>query len=81
MAAEGKTTFIISHRIGLCKMVYRIIVMKDGNITETGTHDELLSAGVEYKRLFNEQAKWYSASPKLKKQMNYSMTYGIYNDL
>ena len=58
-AAEGKTALIISHRIGLCKLVDRIIVMKDGDIAEDGTHDVLLAAGGEYARLYNAQAKWY----------------------
>jgi ATP-binding cassette subfamily B protein len=59
-AAKGKTALIISHRIGLCKLVDRIVVMKDGAIAEIGTHRELLSANGEYTRLYNEQAKWYS---------------------
>ena len=58
-AAEGKTALIISHRIGLCKLVDRIIVMKDGEITEDGTHDVLLASGGEYARLYDAQAKWY----------------------
>ena len=58
-AAEGKTALIISHRVGLCKSVDRIIVMKDGEIAEHGTHDVLLAAGGEYARLYEAQAKWY----------------------
>lgn len=40
--ARNKTAIIISHRVGLCKIADRIIVMKDGKICETGTHDELI---------------------------------------
>ena len=58
-AAEGKTALIISHRVGLCKLVDRIIVMKDGGIAEDGTHGALLAAGGEYARLYKAQAKWY----------------------
>jgi ABC-type multidrug transport system fused ATPase/permease subunit len=58
-AAEGKTALIISHRVGLCKLVDRIIVMKDGEIAEDGAHDVLLAAGGEYTRLYEAQAKWY----------------------
>ena len=58
-AAEGKTALIISHRVGLCKLVDRIIVMKDGAIAEDGTHAVLLAAGGEYARLYEAQAKWY----------------------
>ncbi|MCL2519316.1 MAG: ABC transporter ATP-binding protein/permease, partial [Oscillospiraceae bacterium] len=59
-AAEGKTALIISHRVGLCKLVDRIIVMKDGEIAEDGTHGILLAAGGEYARLYEAQAKWYN---------------------
>ena len=59
-AAEGKTALIISHRVGLCKMVDRIIVMKDGEIVEDGTHESLLPLGGEYTRLYEAQAKWYN---------------------
>ena len=58
-AAEGKTALIISHRVGLCKLVNRIIVMKDGVVAEDGTHDTLSAAGGEYARLYEAQAKWY----------------------
>jgi ABC-type multidrug transport system fused ATPase/permease subunit len=58
-AAEGKTALIISHRVGLCKLVDRIIAMKNGEIAEDGTHDVLLAAGGEYARLYEAQAKWY----------------------
>ena len=58
-AAEGKTALIISHRVGLCKLVDRIIVMKNGEIAEDGTHDVLLAVGGEYTRLYEAQAKWY----------------------
>ncbi|MGF7146379.1 ABC-type multidrug transport system fused ATPase/permease subunit [Anaerotaenia torta] len=59
-AAEDKTALIISHRVGLCKLVDRIIVMQDGDIVEDGTHDILLAAGGEYAKLYTAQAKWYN---------------------
>jgi len=59
-AAEGKTALIISHRVGLCKLVDRIIVMKGGEIVEDGAHDALLMANGEYARLYEAQAQWYS---------------------
>lgn len=58
-AAHNKTALIISHRVGLCRMVDRIVVMKDGEIAETGSHSELIKAGGEYARLFTAQEKWY----------------------
>lgn len=58
--AKEKTTIIISHRVGLCKLVDRIIVMKDGKISEVGTHNELIIHKGEYHRLYTEQGKWYN---------------------
>jgi len=55
----GKTSIIISHRVGLCKLADRIIVMKNGEAVETGAHNELLGLNGEYTRIWNEQAKWY----------------------
>jgi ABC-type multidrug transport system fused ATPase/permease subunit len=57
--AKDKTAVIISHRVGLCRLVDKIVVMKDSKIVETGTHDALLALGGEYARLFTAQAKWY----------------------
>lgn len=56
---KGKTSVIISHRIGLGKFADRIIVMKNGRMAESGTHDELLAMDGEYCRMWHEQAKWY----------------------
>ncbi len=58
-AAEGKTALIISHRIGLCKLVDRIVVMKDGRVAETGTHSELIASSGKYAKLYKSQAKRY----------------------
>ncbi|MNP61942.1 Iron import ATP-binding/permease protein IrtA [compost metagenome] len=58
-AARDKTAVIISHRVGLCKLVDRIIVMKEGRVAESGTHQQLLAAGGEYARLYTAQEKWY----------------------
>ncbi|MCL2159576.1 MAG: ABC transporter ATP-binding protein/permease [Oscillospiraceae bacterium] len=59
-AAKDKTALIISHRVGLCKLVDRIIVMKEGEIAECGAHETLLAAEGEYAKLYQSQAKWYS---------------------
>ncbi len=56
---RGKTSIIISHRVGICRTADRIIVMKDGRMVECGRHEELLQAGGEYAHIWQEQAKWY----------------------
>lgn len=56
---QGKTSIIISHRVGLCKFADRIIVMKNGEAVENGTHEQLLLINGVYSRIWNEQAKWY----------------------
>lgn len=57
---QDKTSVIISHRVGICRTADKIIVMKDGRAVECGKHEELLNAGGEYARIWNEQAKWYA---------------------
>lgn len=55
----GKTSVIISHRIGLGRFADKIVVMKSGRVAQVGTHEELLAKGGEYGRMWHEQAKWY----------------------
>lgn len=57
---KGRTSVIISHRIGSARLAKRILVMKDGEIVESGTHGELIEKGGEYARLFRLQAQWYN---------------------
>ena len=59
--SQGKTSLIISHRIGLCTRVDRIIVMRQGEIAEMGSHKELLARNGEYARLYKAQSHWYEA--------------------
>ncbi len=55
--SNGKTSFIIAHRLSTIKNSDIILVMKDGNIIESGTHDELLSLNGFYAELYNSQFK------------------------
>lgn len=52
---EGKTSFIIAHRLSTIKNADIILVMKDGNIIETGNHEELISQNGFYADLYNSQ--------------------------
>ena len=52
---EGRTSFIIAHRLSTIKNADLILVMKDGNIIETGNHDELMQKNGFYAELYNSQ--------------------------
>ncbi len=51
----GKTSFVIAHRLSTIKNADLILVMKDGDIIETGNHEELLANGGFYADLYNSQ--------------------------
>lgn len=52
---EGRTSFIIAHRLSTIRDADLILVMKDGDIVETGNHDELLQKGGFYAELYRSQ--------------------------
>lgn len=52
---EGRTSFIIAHRLSTIKDADLILVMKDGDIIEQGSHEELLKADGFYASLYNSQ--------------------------
>ena len=58
--SKDKSAIIVTHRLGAAKIADRIVVMKDGEIEEIGTHDELIQARKEYTRLYTYQEQWYS---------------------
>lgn len=51
----GRTSFVIAHRLSTIRGADVILVMQDGSIVETGTHDELMAKGGAYARLYNSQ--------------------------
>ena len=52
---EGRTSFVIAHRLSTIKNADLILVMKDGDIIESGNHEDLLSRGGFYAELYNSQ--------------------------
>lgn len=52
---QGRTSFVVAHRLSMIKESDVILVMRDGNIIEQGTHDELLARGGFYKNLYESQ--------------------------
>lgn len=51
----GRTSFVIAHRLSTIRESDLILFMKDGDIVESGTHDQLLVSGGYYARLYNSQ--------------------------
>ncbi len=58
---KGRTSFVIAHRLSTIKDADRILVMRDGDIVEQGTHEELLERGGFYADLYNSQFEDISA--------------------
>ena len=62
---KDKTTVFVSHRLSSATVANKIVVLENGSIVETGTHDELMRAHGEYYRLFSTQAKRYITGPDM----------------
>ena len=52
---HGRTSFIIAHRLSTIRSADRIIVIENGELTESGTHEELLAQGGHYHELYTQQ--------------------------
>ena len=52
---QGRTSFVVAHRLSTIRNASLILVMRDGKIIEQGTHDELLAKGGFYTTLYNSQ--------------------------
>ncbi|HLM40745.1 MAG TPA: ABC transporter ATP-binding protein [Microvirga sp.] len=55
----GKTAILISHRFSTVRMADRILVLEDGHVVESGSHEELVTSGGRYAELFELQASGY----------------------
>ena len=62
---QNRTTIVIAHRLSTIKNADRIIVLKDGQLVEEGTHDQLLELGGEYSSLYRLQ---FADEPMIKVQ-------------
>ena len=52
---KGRTSFVVAHRLSTIRTADMILVMRDGNVVETGTHESLLAQGGFYSELYNSQ--------------------------
>ncbi|MFR8854278.1 MAG: hypothetical protein ACLVHQ_04970 [Oscillospiraceae bacterium] len=52
----GRTTLIIAHRLATIRDADRIVLVEDGEIKETGSHEQLLAENGKYARLYEAQA-------------------------
>lgn len=57
--SKGKTSIIITHRIGSARIADKIIVMDNGHVAGYGCHEQLMRENKLYKAMFNSQAQWY----------------------
>ncbi|GAB4002276.1 hypothetical protein GCM10029992_40030 [Glycomyces albus] len=54
-ALEGRTSLVIAHRLSTVRRADKILVLQDGRLAETGTHEELVAAGGLYSELYRTQ--------------------------
>ena len=57
--SAGKTVLFISHRMSSCRLCDQVIVLSGGEISEQGSHEELMQKNGEYAQMFHAQAKYY----------------------
>ena len=60
--AKDKTVIFISHRLSTTRIADRILMLENGKIIESGTHDELMALGGKYAEMFNLQAEKYKTA-------------------
>ena len=60
---KGRTSFVIAHRLSTIRDASKILVMRDGDIIETGSHRELMAQGGFYAQLYQSQFKGEAETP------------------
>ena len=50
---------VVTHRLGSARLADRILVLRQGELVGSGTHESLLRECEEYRRLWQAQSKWY----------------------
>lgn len=58
--SKEKTSIIITHRLGCCKFVDKVIVLKEGKLVEVGSHEELIKKSGYYNEMYTAQSEWYN---------------------
>lgn len=57
--SAGRTTLMISHRLGSTKLADEILVLADGRVAEAGSHDRLMARDGLYREIYDSQRRWY----------------------
>jgi ABC-type multidrug transport system fused ATPase/permease subunit len=63
--SDGKTTFLVTHRLASTARADRILVLKAGRLVESGAHTALMAQGGEYAQMYTVQAAQYATTPTL----------------
>ncbi|MGH3855282.1 MAG: ABC transporter ATP-binding protein, partial [Pseudonocardiaceae bacterium] len=53
--SSGRTTLVVAHRLSTIRDADRVLVLEEGDVVESGTHDELVSTGGLYSSLYSAQ--------------------------
>ncbi|MDD4297241.1 MAG: ABC transporter ATP-binding protein [Ruminiclostridium sp.] len=61
---KNRGCIMISHRLASARMADKIVVLANGTVSELGSHEELISAGGLYARMYESQSSWYTQSSK-----------------
>ncbi|WP_010497956.1 ABC transporter ATP-binding protein [Paenibacillus elgii] len=63
--SKDKTSIVLTHRLGICRKVDKIIVMENGTIKEMGDHESLMNNDGLYRKIYESQMHWYGDEKQL----------------